>query len=186
MKIPIEARYIFPGSTRAAVHAMTVHLGERVITAQIREKQRARREYDTARREGKTTALLEQVGPVASVRRSAQLVRNRAGFSMLMLLLVAQGSIVFCAELFGQALVDSLLQLGRPFGSLFEAGGTPYAIAGLFASVPFVATARFLQYIDLRTRSDGWDVQVRFLAIGEREKALGEPSEAPAQRGRAA
>ena len=60
---PIEAKYIFPGSTRAAVHAMNVRLGERVITAQIREKQRARVEYDNAKREGKTTALLEQERP---------------------------------------------------------------------------------------------------------------------------
>ncbi|HEX6017113.1 MAG TPA: VIT and VWA domain-containing protein, partial [Burkholderiaceae bacterium] len=60
---PIEARYIFPGSTRSAVHAMTVRIGERQIAAQIREKQRARLEYDSARREGKTTALLEQERP---------------------------------------------------------------------------------------------------------------------------
>src|SRR5262245_45370150 len=60
---PIEARYVFPGSTQAAVHAMTVRLGERQIVARIREKQRARLEYDSARREGKTTALLEQERP---------------------------------------------------------------------------------------------------------------------------
>ncbi|HEY6513576.1 MAG TPA: VIT and VWA domain-containing protein [Burkholderiaceae bacterium] len=60
---PIEARYVFPGSTQAAVHAMTVRVGERQIAAQIREKQRARLEYDSAKREGKTTALLEQERP---------------------------------------------------------------------------------------------------------------------------
>ena len=57
---PIEARYVFPGSTRAAVYGMNVRLGERLITAQIREKQQARVEYDQARTEGKTAALLEQ------------------------------------------------------------------------------------------------------------------------------
>ena len=60
---PIEAKYVFPGSTRAAVHAMTVRLGERQIVAQIREKQRARLEYEGAKREGRTTALLEQERP---------------------------------------------------------------------------------------------------------------------------
>lgn len=60
---PIEAKYVFPGSTRAAVHAMNVRLGDRLITAEIREKQRARLEYDAAKREGKTTALLEQERP---------------------------------------------------------------------------------------------------------------------------
>ena len=57
---PIEARYVFPGSTQAAVHAMTVRIGNRVIVADIREKQRARIEFETAKREGKTAALLEQ------------------------------------------------------------------------------------------------------------------------------
>jgi len=60
---PIEARYIFPGSTQSAVHAMTVHVGQRQIVAQIREKQRARLDYEGARREGKTAALLEQERP---------------------------------------------------------------------------------------------------------------------------
>lgn len=57
---PIEAKYIFPGSTRAAVYKMDVHIGERVISANIREKQQARVEYETARSEGKTAALLEE------------------------------------------------------------------------------------------------------------------------------
>ena len=60
---PIEARYVFPGSTRAAVHAMNVRIGDRLITAQIREKQRARIEYQAAKQEGKTAALLEQERP---------------------------------------------------------------------------------------------------------------------------
>ena len=32
---PIEAKYLFPGSTRAAVYAMNVRLGDRLITAKI-------------------------------------------------------------------------------------------------------------------------------------------------------
>lgn len=60
---PIEARYVFPGSTRAAVHAMQVSLGGRVIAAKIDEKQRARIRHETAKREGKTSALLEQERP---------------------------------------------------------------------------------------------------------------------------
>lgn len=60
---PIEARYVFPGSTQAAVHAMTVRLGERVLTARIREKQAARIEYEAAKQEGRTSALLEQHRP---------------------------------------------------------------------------------------------------------------------------
>lgn len=56
----IEAKYVFPGSTKAAVNGLNVRLGDRLITAQIREKQQAQIEYDTAKKEGKTAALLEQ------------------------------------------------------------------------------------------------------------------------------
>ncbi|MDI3381797.1 VIT domain-containing protein [Xenophilus aerolatus] len=60
---PIEAKYVFPGSTQAAVGGLTVRLADRLITAQIREKQQARIEYETAKQEGKTAALLEQQLP---------------------------------------------------------------------------------------------------------------------------
>lgn len=56
----IEAKYVFPGSTRAAVHGMNVRLADRLITAKIKEKQQARVEFDAAKQEGKTAALLEQ------------------------------------------------------------------------------------------------------------------------------
>ncbi|WP_435635151.1 VIT domain-containing protein [Pseudomonas solani] len=59
----LEARYVFPGSTRAAVHGMTVRLGDRELHAQIREKQSAQREYQEAKSAGKTAALLEQERP---------------------------------------------------------------------------------------------------------------------------
>jgi Ca-activated chloride channel family protein len=56
----IEAKYVFPASTKAAVYGMNVRLADRLITANIREKQQARVEYDAAKKEGKTAALLEQ------------------------------------------------------------------------------------------------------------------------------
>ncbi|RZL58101.1 MAG: VWA domain-containing protein [Variovorax sp.] len=59
----IEARYVFPGSTKAAVNGLNVRLGDRLVTAQIREKQQARIDYDAAKQEGKTAALLEQHRP---------------------------------------------------------------------------------------------------------------------------
>ena len=59
----IEARYVFPGSTSSAIYALNVRLGERLLVAKIREKQQARIEYETAKQEGKATALLEQHRP---------------------------------------------------------------------------------------------------------------------------
>ena len=55
----LEARYIFPGSTRAAVHGMTMTVGTRRIEAVIKEKAEARKTYETAKSAGRTASLLE-------------------------------------------------------------------------------------------------------------------------------
>lgn len=60
---PIEATYVFPGSTRAAVHGLRMTLGERTIEAQIQERGQARATYEQARQEGRTASLLEQQRP---------------------------------------------------------------------------------------------------------------------------
>ena len=62
-KKALEAIYVFPASTRAAVHAMRMTVGQRVIEAQIMERQKARETYEQAKQEGKTTSLLEQQRP---------------------------------------------------------------------------------------------------------------------------
>jgi Ca-activated chloride channel family protein len=59
----LEARYVFPASTRAAVTAASMRVGDRVVQAQIREKQAARREYYGAKQAGKSASLLEQQRP---------------------------------------------------------------------------------------------------------------------------
>lgn len=60
---PIEAIYIFPGSTRAAVFAMRMTVGERTIVAEIQKKEDARKIYEDAKAAGKTASLLEQQRP---------------------------------------------------------------------------------------------------------------------------
>jgi Ca-activated chloride channel family protein len=59
----INASYIFPGSTRAAVNGMTMTIGERRIVARIKEKQAAKQEFDTAQKAGKSASLLSQKRP---------------------------------------------------------------------------------------------------------------------------
>jgi Ca-activated chloride channel family protein len=59
----LEAIYVFPASTRAAVYDMKMKIGEREIFAIIQEKQQARQTYEQARNEGKTASLLEQMRP---------------------------------------------------------------------------------------------------------------------------
>jgi hypothetical protein len=116
-------------------------------------------------------ALLEGVSK-GQLARCRQLTTGRSAlFGFLLALWAGRLGCVFVAELLGHAIVDDILQLGQPFGTLFEDGGSPYALLGFFVSIPFAATACFLQYIDTRTRSDGWDIQLRFIAITSREVA---------------
>ena len=60
---PLEAMYIFPASTRAAVYGMKMTIGKRVIEAKIKKREEARRAYEQARKQGKTASLLEQQRP---------------------------------------------------------------------------------------------------------------------------
>jgi Ca-activated chloride channel family protein len=60
---PLEAIYVFPASTRAAVYGMKMTIGERTITAKIHRRKEARQVYETAKQAGKRASLLEQHRP---------------------------------------------------------------------------------------------------------------------------
>jgi Ca-activated chloride channel family protein len=62
-KRAINARYVFPASTRASVHGMKMTVGNRVVTARIREREAARQEFEKAKSEGKSASLLEEQRP---------------------------------------------------------------------------------------------------------------------------
>ena len=62
-RTPINARYIFPASTRAAVHGMQMTIGENVITAKVMERKSAERKFEEAKKEGKGASLLNQERP---------------------------------------------------------------------------------------------------------------------------
>lgn len=59
---PVEAIYVFPGSTDAAVYAFEMQVNDRLVVAEINEKQQARAIYEDAKDKGITTSLLEQTG----------------------------------------------------------------------------------------------------------------------------
>lgn len=56
----INASYVFPASTKVAVHGMKMEIGDQVITAKIKEKEEAKEEFEEAKSEGKSASLLEQ------------------------------------------------------------------------------------------------------------------------------
>src|SRR5215813_4239260 len=60
---PINATYVFPASTRAAVYGMRMRIGDQLIVARIKEREAAKQEFEKAKEEGKSASLLEQDRP---------------------------------------------------------------------------------------------------------------------------
>ena len=60
---PIEAIYVFPLPTNAAVNDMKMIINDRFIQGKIQEKQEARETYEKAKKEGKRASLTEQNRP---------------------------------------------------------------------------------------------------------------------------
>ncbi len=61
--VPIHARYVFPGSTRAAVNGLKMRVGEEVIVAEIKERAQASAEFAAAKEAGKSASMLTQERP---------------------------------------------------------------------------------------------------------------------------
>jgi len=59
----LEGVYVFPLPQKAAVYAMRLEIGERVIEGQIREREAARKVYQQAKKEGRKASLVEQERP---------------------------------------------------------------------------------------------------------------------------
>lgn len=62
-KDPIEGVYVFPGSTRAALHQSTLTIGDEVVEAKIQKREDATKQYAAALTQGKTASLLNQQRP---------------------------------------------------------------------------------------------------------------------------
>lgn len=75
-KLPLNARYVFPASTRAAVHGLQIAVGDRRVVARIKERQEALHEFEAAKRQGKTASLLEQERPNVFTMSIANILPN--------------------------------------------------------------------------------------------------------------
>lgn len=86
---PIEAVYTFPLPQDAAVDRMTMTIGNRVIEAEIKRREEARRVYEAAKNAGQSAALLDQERPnvftqsVANIMPGAKVKINISYVQML-------------------------------------------------------------------------------------------------------
>ncbi|HSU38750.1 MAG TPA: VIT domain-containing protein, partial [Polyangiaceae bacterium] len=62
-KRALNTRYVFPASTRAAVHGLTMAIRDQVIEAKIQEREQAKQTFEKAKSAGKTATLLEEQRP---------------------------------------------------------------------------------------------------------------------------
>lgn len=110
---------------------------------------------------------LEKSNPWRAFRRSHQFLGGRSGTGVegLMLRWGLLFSFILLTETLGQAILTYVLAIHAPVESLWEEGGSPLALLGLFLFVPYGAAHRFLAYTNERTRQDGWDIQVAFLRL---------------------
>jgi Ca-activated chloride channel family protein len=70
---PIEAVYLFPLPADAAVDAMEMHIGSRVVRAEVQRRADAQRTFAEAKASGKRAALLEQQRPNLFAQRVANI-----------------------------------------------------------------------------------------------------------------
>lgn len=113
-------------------------------------------------------AFLEQLGVGRSAQRARALVAFRFGRGLALLLAGAmvRGLFVFGAYSAAAFLFGFVLQ----FKGVADTLGPAFLVLGYVLSGPYMALVRFFDYIDARTRREGWDIQVRFNAIAHRER----------------
>jgi hypothetical protein len=116
--------------------------------------------------------LLEGTGVGASFARSARFVRGRMGHAIQIWIALFCVTVAFMAtvQIMAWALTRDMLGL-ESLEHVWDLFDSPPALLGLFVSAPFVASTRFLAYIDGRTRREAWDIQVKFLKLGQGEQA---------------
>ncbi len=117
------------------------------------------------------SVVLEKKSLGAAVGRGRALVRGRSGRALgfVMLSGMIRCTMMISAELAASFLITTVLQLGRPIDELFVEGGSWPTMLAFLLSGPLVSLARVFDYLDARTRLEGWDIQVRFNAIADRQ-----------------
>lgn len=117
--------------------------------------------------------VLERVGPSRAFGRAMRIGAHEplaafAGAGARVFLTI-WSALVF--EALGQLVLGTGLQLGEPFGALWNGEVTPFLLAGMLVAQPLHALYRLLLYIDARTRVEGWDLQVALWSVRPREAA---------------
>lgn len=116
--------------------------------------------------------LLEGVSMAGAWRRAAVLISYRYGRALGFVIFGAILRVIaaYSGDLTATFIVSLVLQLGEPLDVISENGGSWAGVLGFILASPYVALSRLFDYVDARTRLEGWDIQVRFKGIATRAK----------------
>lgn len=116
--------------------------------------------------------VLEQASVPATFGRAQRIASTHLGpaTGTLLVMLFVPVCAAMLADLAGREVLQTVLEIHPP-PSLFRQGGNWLALAGFWLVLPLLTTARFFAYLDVRTRTEGWDIQTRFAGIAARDEA---------------
>jgi hypothetical protein len=119
-------------------------------------------------------AVLEQTGVGAVLGRTQRIAHAHFPNALLAMILgtLAPLAAAMLADVAGRDVLGSVLEIKPPL-SMFKAGGSWLALLGWWGTLPLIQTTRFFVYLDIRTRTEGWDIQTRFAALAAREEEDG-------------
>ncbi len=113
--------------------------------------------------------ILERSAIGSAFGRSNRIATGGMGdaFVGVLMVVLVPALAMLLADVGGRAFLGELLQF-RPPTPMWTAGGSVLAVLGWFGILPYLTTARFFTYLNMRTRAEGWDIQTRFAAIAAR------------------
>lgn len=121
--------------------------------------------------------LLERSTMLGAFERSFRLAARAPGEATLVR--IAGALLLFFAPIvtdqIGHIVLANVFQVSGP-AALFDAGGSWLPVLGFWLAVPYAAVLRFLVYINVRTRTEGWDIQTAFATLTSRAEDDGVPS----------
>jgi hypothetical protein len=118
-------------------------------------------------------AILEGGRVGGTITRSQRIANGNFGGAAgaMFILLLAPVAAAMLADAAGREVLGTVLEI-KPPPSMFAVGGSWLAMLGWWALLPLVSVLRFFVYLDIRTRTEGWDIQTRFAEIAARAEAV--------------
>jgi hypothetical protein len=118
-------------------------------------------------------AILEGAGVGGTITRSQRIANGNFGGASgaMFVLLSAPVAAAMLADAAGREVVGTVLEI-KPPPSMFAVGGSWLAMLGWWSLLPLLSVLRFFVYLDIRTRTEGWDIQTRFAEIAARAEAV--------------